>query len=375
MNTEDFGALPALRTHLAALAEREQPASAVDVAAARRAGGRIRRRNLARRLAAVAVAAAVSVLTCTTLLSAVHKSGDTALAPSPAPLNAQMQSYPLAAGTDPVDISGSFGWLPQGFTMLPMLNVSAGQFAITAQGVPTAVNADVTHQPYITFSVNTYNYVSIWMDDVQQLTDETVKDRPATLTLGQTAEASCVTSKVVEPPEAQQPKDPVGELTWSLADGRRASLKSCLPLGTSQPDAKATLLHIAQTVTITDRPTAMPFYVKVGNIPSPIRLELWQGPAEPPTGDDWLFGMTFGQDSMDPSFSLRVTPADSTYATSEPRMPACRVAHGLQVCVGSGSFFGKTPSGSAAGLGYQGLLDDIVVLGANPATWTTDVFR
>lgn len=374
MNTEDFGDLPVLRTRLAALAEREQPVSAVDVDAARRVGVRVRRRNTARRLSAVAMVAAAGVLSCAALFSAVHKSGSTALAPSPAPLNAQRQSYPLAAGTDPVAISGSFGWLPQGFTMLPLLNVSAGEFAITAQGVPTAVNADVTHRPYVTFNVNTYNYVSVWTDQVQQITDETVKDRPATLTLGEAAEASCVTSTVAEPPEAQQPKDPVGELAWKLADGRQASLKSCLPLGTSQPEATAMLLHIAQTVEITDRPVAMPFYVKVGNIPSPIHLDMWQGAAEPLTGDDWLFGMTFGQDSTDPGFTLRVTPADSTYAKSRPYMPSCRVVDKLQVCVAPGES-GKPLSALLAGLGYTGLLDDIVVLGANPATWTTTVFR
>ena len=159
-----------------------------------------------------------------------------------------------------------------------------------------------------------------------------------------------------------------------MADGRWASLQSCLPLGISQSDARAMLLHIAQTLTLTEESVAMPFYLKVGNIPSSMDLYMWSGVGRPPTSDDWFFSMAFGPRPSDPGFSLRVTPVDSTYAAAQPRMPACKVVDGLQVCVASGQL-GEPLSGALARLGYTGLLDDIVVLGANPATWTTNVFR
>src|SRR6516165_4619009 len=109
MNTEDFRELPILRTRLEALAEREPPISAVDVAAARQAGDRIRRRRLSGRLSAVGMVAALGMLSFSVLPSVLQKSGGTpAVTPAPAPLDEQKVSYPLAPGTDPVGISGSF---------------------------------------------------------------------------------------------------------------------------------------------------------------------------------------------------------------------------------------------------------------------------
>ena len=377
MTTRDFSELPLLRTRLAALAEREPPVSAVDVAAARQAGGRLRRRRTAGRWTAAVMMAAVCVLCCTALLSVFHAPGGTpAVTTAPAPLNALQTPYPLVAGTDPIGISGSFGWLPQGFTADSVVDVSPGLFSMSAHAAPTDVNADVTHQAYVTFSVSTAGagYVAMWISQVEQTTAEKVQGRPASLRLGVNPEASCVTSRVVEPPEDQQPKDPVGEVTWTLADGRQASLQSCLPLGTNGSDATTMLLNVARGVTVTDMSVTMPFYLKTGNIPRSMELIMWSGTVKPPGGDDWYFAMTFGPSLTEPGFSLRVIPAGSTYVQSSPHMPSCKVADGLQVCVASGQ--GDKPlSKDLAGLGYKGLLDDVVALGTNPATWTTDVFR
>lgn len=379
-NTGDLSELPVLRTRLAALAEREPAATAVDVAAARRAGGRLRRRRTAGRLSAAVMIAAVGVLCGAALLSVIHTSGGTpTVAVAPAPLNAQESresSYPLAAGTDPIGVSGSFGWLPQGFTTDPVFDVSPGLFSMSAHGVPTALDADVTHETYVSFALTTASagYMAMWISEVQQTTAETIRGRPASLRLGVSPQAACVTSKVIEPPGNQQPKDPVGEVTWTLADGRQASLQSCLPLGTSGTDATEMLLHVARTVVVTDTAVSMPFYLKTGNLPPSMKLNMWSGAVEPLEGDNWYFGMTFGPNLGDPAFSLRVTPADSSIARAEPHMPSCKVMDGLQVCVASGQSGNPLPS-TLTSLGYEGLLDDIVALGTNPATWTTDVFR
>jgi hypothetical protein len=377
MNTQDFDDSPVLRARLEALAERQSPATAVNIAAARQGGGRIRRRRIAGRFTAAAMVALACVLTYTALPSTVRTPGSAPVA-APPPLEAQKQSYPLAAGTDPVRISASFGWLPQGFTADSTFGVSAGQFGMTAQSKPVVLNVNVSHQADFRLYINTRNSLSPSMpiSQVQQTTAETVRGRPATLTLGVDPEDYCVTSKVIEPPEDAQPTDPVGDLEWTLADGRQASLQSCLPLGIGWPDATAMLLHVAQAITVTQEPVAMPFYVNIGNIPSSMRVLMWDGAPGPLHGDNWSVSMWFGPNLMNVGFSILVIPLDApNNAATVPESASCRTAvDALEVCVASGQADKPLPA-SLAGLGYEGLLDDIVVLGANPANWTTDVFR
>lgn len=378
MNTQDFGELPTtLRARLDAMAERRAPVSTVDVPAAQQAGDRVRRRRTATRLSAVAAVAITGLLCCTALPAAMHRpAGPPAGAVDPGYLEDGQDPIPLVAGTDPVGSSMSFGWLPPGFTILPGTSYSPGQISITAQTTGVALNAEVTHTSDFALLVDVRDESQALqtIQQVQQRSPETVDGRPATLTLGLNPEDTCVSSSVIEPPEDQQPKDPVGLITWTLADGRTAGLETCLPLGISLPDATAMVLHVARAATFVRKAVPAPFYLNVSNLPPSMRLLSWNGPVGSPTGDDWGFSMMVGTDPLHTAFSLGVSPVNPTDTTQQSSTDACKTADGLEICVSSG-MADHPLTGAIAELGLQGLLDDVGVLGTNPANWTTDVFR
>ena len=373
MSTHDFGDLPILRANLDALAERESPVSAVDIRAARRAGDRVKLRRATGRIGAAAAAAVAAALCFTVLPSPLHGSSGAVAPAIPVAPPVDQQAIPLVPGQDPVHQSGTFGWLPPGFSPISSMADMEQNLTMGAQG-PSVPEGQVTLVSDFSVSVQLTpgsQEGTSSLDTVLQTRTLTVEGRPATLRIGLNPQKQCETSETIEPPGNGPDVAMSGEVTWMTADGGPAELDSCLPQGTSVTDAAAIMTHVAQALSFTDAPVPMPFYLK--NIPPTMGVEMWGGSTKSTADETWSFSMLLDF-ARDKGFAFYVTPQASSTAHTPMRDGLCKDEGGLQICVYSIVNNDPLPP-QLAQLGYPGLLDDIVGLGTNPANWTTDVIR
>ena len=380
MNTHDLEDLPVLRTRLDALAERSAPPSAVDVRAARRSGERVRIRRTAGRLTA-AVAVVMAGVLCVTVLpsllrSAAHPGPVGDPVTTPATANAWGHT-PLVRGADPYYASADFGWLPPGYVQ--QIPSDFGNEVIMLSGwgpVDPLTGADSAWELVTQYSVaiarqppgaESYSFTGPTQDTIVDIDGQS-----AILQVGPSQDGSVIgangTSPKGEPPLVT---DLLGMLSWRTTGGYFAQLTVILPAGT--PDAAATIAHVATSLRVSDVPVPVPFYFQ--NLPAALGSLREDGPDSPPKDNAWIFSVSLGVDEpavVNINVSPVGSPANSTDNADVPSDEVCKVENGLDICVYTNG--GPMPP-ALAEIGRQGLLNDIVGLGTDPAVWTTDVDR
>lgn len=152
-------------------------------------------------------------------------------------------------------------------------------------------------------------------------------------------------------------------LVW-LEPGGHWSVLSGLGNGVSTASLQQQMLHVAQTVTPDSAPVALP--LRVGHVPEGAALgDLNLQPA----GTDWELDFSI----WTPSYTLVYDVGPAGTVLPETLGPSrCRTARGAQACVTmeAGAF---SKSAAADGV-LDAALADVTVTGADPASWTTDVF-
>lgn len=150
---------------------------------------------------------------------------------------------------------------------------------------------------------------------------------------------------------------------WPLPNGQWSAL-SGIGNGVSEASLQQQMLHAARTVTPGSTPVALPLHV--GHVPegavlTDLNLQ--------PTGSDW--GLDFSLWS--PSYTLVYDVGPAGTVLPETLGPSrCKTAQDVQVCVTMevGAFSKTAAAGGVLGAD----LADVTLTGADPSTWTTDVF-
>ena len=375
MNTHELEDLPVLRRSLVELAEQSAPVTAVDVRGARRSAERARVRRTVNRFGAVTAAVAVGALCFTVLPSALRPGpGNFSAAPNTGP--SDPFALALVPGTDPFDLSANFGWLPTGYADFGTGGSTGFQdyaLALVAGGPEVPIAGYVG-----TFSAEYTVRIAKKKIDVTQYTfagpvqteTVTVDGQPAVLKIGQTTENGFTlpakySSNNNPPPDI---KEPLGLLTWKTASGDYVVIDASVPAST--PDLAGAMTHVAQTLSISDASIPFPFYFR--NLPSSLGAWAENGPASPPTSKTWGMYVEVGVEYWD-EISVTASPQAPPSSAFIGTHMLCKVENGLHLCVSIGD--GAAMPTPLAKIGLKGLLNDIVGLGTDPSTWTTEVVR
>ncbi|HEV2634416.1 MAG TPA: hypothetical protein VGX23_04675 [Actinocrinis sp.] len=158
----------------------------------------------------------------------------------------------------------------------------------------------------------------------------------------------------------------LGKLDWKTATGDYVELTASVPA--DFPDAAATMLHVARTLTVSDEPIRLPVYFR--GLPAGLGAIDFSLPTDSPALPIvYSPGLSMGIGVSDEDeFDVLVTTVNSPDDADRPKDTVCKVENGPDICV-------YNVPASLAKIGAKGPLNDIVSLGTNPANWTTDVVR
>ena len=331
-----------LRTFLDELTKQQAPPIAFDAPEAIVGGRRLaRRRRLAR--GTFALCAALAAAFAATLIPA-H--GGSTTGASPGKGTATASRLP-GAGTDPLTLSGTFGWLPANAPNVGY-SLHSGQLQAVARGPMTPPSAP--------------NAAMIWL---------TVYPAGSTPTLGTFPDGS---SQVrVDAPDVNghgaywvthAANDPTNGgdtyLRWQDADGQWGELHGYY-LGNDE--IASTMLRIAAGVDFA--PHAVPLPLRISGLPSSVTT--LEADLERPSltdGGPWevYLALSVGGTTV----QITVAPASTSDSKLKQATPApqCKTQTGLTGCV--------TVTGDAAG-SASNILKNLTLLGADPAGWTPTV--
>ncbi|MFF3112958.1 hypothetical protein ACFVSN_27645 [Kitasatospora sp. NPDC057904] len=337
-----------LAAHLTALADAPAPPAAFDVATSiSRGRARLRRR----RQAAVGALAAMTAATVTAALLLAPGGGlhATQLLPAGTPRESATPTpgEPVGSPTNPLIISGRFGWLPDWLDPARDVGYLAdGSTVVTkaGQGGPSGRRLDLLVHPA---------GAEPRLTETSQSKPE--KD-PAPPVNGRTA------YWITDP---THPTFDSGRriLCWQTASGRWAQLVSNRPRGGEVPDD--VLLRIAADVQTGEWPAALPFWLS--GLPEGLRPNQ-ADLSRPAAGQPWSAGAAFSVGEM--TIAFIVAPAGKLeFGKSET---VCREEQGLQICATTEG--GSKPLLDKFG-GLEGLTRMVHPTGVDPSTWTTDVIR
>lgn len=337
-----------LRASLDQLTERPAPPPTLDAPAAIVQGQRlIRRRRISRGCAALAaVLAAVLVGT----LIPTHG----ARSPVGTPLTGSASHTPAPArpsgpGTDPLTLSGTFGWLPPNAQNVGY-SLHTGQLQAVARG-PATNEASPGSSAYI------------WL---------TVYPKGTTPTLGKFADGS--SQLRVNAPDVNghtaywvtnTASDPTNGgdtyLRWQDADGQWGEL---LAYYLGDDAIAATMLRVAAGVNFA--PHAVPLPLWISGLPGSVETnEADLNRPSPTDGGPWdvFLALTVGGTTVEISVVPTSAKADASVEQGTPK-PQCKHQDGLTGCV--------AVTADAAGSASQ-ILKHLTLLGLDPAGWTSDV--
>lgn len=379
MNTSELEHLPILRASLDDLAERPAPPSSVDVRAARRSGHRLRRRHTTGRWGSAVALATAAVLCFTLLPSARTGPGDVpggGTVTTPVDPRTGQPLLALVPGADPYFASATFGWLPTGYTSKNPFEFTGDHGVISGWGPPVPLQGESPSSPFsfvpeitVTFARSPLGAADGSFTGPTESSGVVIDGQTATEQVGPSRTGNFLGSPK-SPTEISTFPIELGMLSWRTTDGYFARLTASIPAGTV--DAAAVLAHVAQAVKFSAAPIPMPVYLH--GIPSTLGSIEEAGPVSPPTNDAWSFTMQLGLDTTD-EFYVQVAPTGSpdAFTPFPSQASACKNQKGLRICVFS---VNDDPlPAPVAKLGLQGILNEVVGLGADPATWTTDVIR
>ena len=337
-----------LRLSLDELTERQAPPVALDAPGAILQGRRlIRRRRLIR--AYTTLAAGLVVVLVGTLIP-LHGGGSPTATPatgsarqtSPAPT-------PVGNGTDPLTLSGTFGWLPANAQNVGY-SLHSGQLQAVARGAET----DPT---------NPTSTAMIWL---------TVYPAGTTPSLGKFADGS--TQLRVNAPDVnghtaywvtEAANDPTNGgdtyLRWQDADGQWGEL---LGYYLGNDDVTTTMLRIAAGVDLA--PHSVPLPLQISGMPSSATtIEADLNRPSLNDGGPWDVYLALSVDGTTVEISVAPTSAqaDSALEQGTPK-PQCKQQDGLTGCV--------VVTADAVG-SASNVLKHLTLLGTDPADWTSNV--
>jgi hypothetical protein len=342
-----------LHDSLDELAERPAPPFAVNTAAAIKQGRRLalRRRRLNQAGGTLAVGALAAVLAVT--LIPAHGAGGRATAASSGfartSAEASAPARPTGPGTDPLTLSGTFGWLPANAQNVGYsLHDSPTQVQAVARGAMNAQNP---------------NTAMIWL---------TVYPKGTTPSLGSFADGA--TQLRVAAPEVDgrtaywitdAANDPTNGgdtyLRWQSADGQWGELHG---YNWGDDDVTATMLRVATGVDFAPHSVPVPMWIS-GLPSSAVTVEADLDRPDLTTGAAWDFYLAESVDGSTVEISVYPTaPAAGASAAHAAAGSVCTQQAGLTGCI--------AVTGNAAGTPAE-LIKHLTLLGPDPADWTTDV--
>lgn len=333
-----------LRSSLDELTEQQAPPIAFDAPEAIVRGRRLARRRRLTRGTFALCAGLAGVLAATQIPT--HGSGSTTAA-SPGKGTA-VQSQPSAAGTDPLTLSGTFGWLPTNAQNVGY-SLHSGQLQAVARGPMT----DPT---------SPQSSAMIWL---------TVYPSGSTPTLGTFPDGSAqlrVNAPDVDGHAAywvtHAATDPTNSgdtyLRWQNADGQWGELHGYY-LGND--DITSTMLRIAAGVNFA--PHAVPLPLRISGLPTSVTtVEADLNRPDLTGGGPWQVFLALAVGGT--TVQITVTPTDKSGSTPKQGTPTpqCKSQADLTGCV--------TVTGDAAG-SASGILKNLTLLGTDPADWTPNV--
>jgi hypothetical protein len=354
-NPEPAAAFATLGSRLDFLASAAAPSSRVDIDRALVEGRAGRRRRTAgilsssaATLAVVGVVAAVTVGHTGTGTSE-HTSGTlpTAAAPTPTP------AYVLLADGDPLLPGARFGWLPGSSS------AAAETFQVDDGVLWQDTSASGGSDPS-SFRLGTFVGPQTAQRALELLETGWSYHVSGHTTVGSQT-AYWLDRSVPDAGGGNALTDLA--LLWLLPNGHWSAL-SGMGNGVSVASLRQQMLHVAQTVTPESTPVPLPLrvsHVPEGAAVTDLNLQ--------PTGSDWELDLSL----WSPSYTLVYDVGAAGSVLPETLGPSrCKTADGVQVCVTmQAGAFSKTTA--AAGV-LDTALADVTPTGADPATWTTDVF-
>jgi len=340
-----------LRASLAELTEQQAPPIAFGAPEAIARGRRLTVRRRVTRgtfaLTAGLIVALAAVLVATS--GPTHGAGSTPLATSSSGTNRfSAAPRPPASGTDPLTLSGTFGWLPANAQNVGY-SLHSGQLAAEARGLGTPANPDAS--------------AFIWL---------TVYPAGTTPNLGKFANGS--TQLRVNAPDVHghtaywvtnTASDPTNGgdtyLRWQDADGQWGELHAYY-LG--QDDVTSTMLRVAAGVDFA--PHAVPLPLWISGLPSGVTAN--EADLNSPDLLDYgswevFLALTVDGTMIEVTVAPFSSSVESTLKQGTPK-PVCKTQEGLIGCV--------AVTGNAAGSASD-ILRHLTLLGTDRANWTPNV--
>lgn len=332
------------------LADRPAPPSAIDADDAIRRGHRVVRRRRVARGATGAVVGIAAVAVAVSVLPSHGSSGTTGTGAANSSTKATPQ-HPSGPGTDPLTLSGTFGWLPTNVANVGYsLHETPNQVQAVARGDQVLPSSDTP---------------MIWLN---------IYPKGTTPTLGQFAGGN--TQLRVNAPKVngqtaywmtESASDPTNAgdtwLRWQSPDGQWGELHA---YSLDTPDITTELLRVAAGIDFA--PHSVPLPMSISGLPkSAVTVEADLD--RPSLSGDGAWDLALILQVGGATVQISVDPGTQHSADSG----TCKTANGLTACVLVTSP-GGLPTSLAKG-GAAGILDRITLLGTDPANWTTAVVQ
>jgi hypothetical protein len=336
-----------LHDAIEALAARPSPPTSIDAPSAIARGRRIvRRRRFALSASVVAAggtAAALAVAVLPTNGTNVH--GSTVQQPATSAL-----PHPTGPGSDPLTLSGTFGWLPP--------NAPNGGYSLHDSQVQAVARGSLRIGG---------NTPMIWL---------TIYPKGTTPALGKFADGT--TQLRLDAPDVNghtaywmtgSASDPTNGddtyLRWQSADGQWGELHG---YSLATPSVTTEMLRIAADVDFAPHSVPLPLWIS-GLPSSVVAFEADLNRPSLSGAGPWDLDLILTVGGA--TFNVSVAPAAS-WANTTPAQQVCKTASGLKACV---SLYGSVDLPSALSGGAAQILKNINLLGMDPANWTTAVLQ